>query len=157
MGSFFLNPNSNWILMKTMLNALKIVMLGFLVFLASSCSVYQSEGRKFLEEQAFRFRNQSLVVKVQKVSDSCAQSQHITLEYFETSYWQMIPDSTDDSDWVVFESTSPDFPIEIIIAKENQDSQKGVVFCQLLYEHPSERDEHLLDDIKLAIEKASRL
>lgn len=136
---------------------MKKLLFTALVTLTAGCSAYQSEGRKFLEEQAFRFRNQSLAVSVFKKSENCAVSQNMNLEFFSAEYWQVLSPPQDLQEWRLFQSTSNASPLEVVMALEEIEPVGRVTFCQLLYSDAADLEQHLSKDMLLHIEKVTEL
>lgn len=66
---------------------MKWLLLAFLTSLCAACVLYQSEGRKFLEEQGIEFANSGASLEAQMQSHSCLLFQDLPYELTLDQQW----------------------------------------------------------------------
>jgi hypothetical protein len=116
----------------------KILLCLTLLTTGFGCSVYQSEGRKFLEEQAFRFRNQSLSLGVIQQNGRCAEASISDLSFFRTAHWAKVAESFSPS-YILFEKGTDQLPIVQVVAVDNQNR---VFFCEMVYANEEDLEQN---------------
>lgn len=128
----------------------RLLFTAALSFPLFGCSLYQSEGRKFLEKQAFNFRNQGLSIAVTQQKDNCAEAVDIQLDFFKTNSWKEIGSNIEYS-YSLYEDTDPQL-YSFVVAVLPEDSYRGMFICEYVYENKSEMQTLKNDDISEALQ-----
>lgn len=129
--------------------AFKICILLLTPFLLSSCSLYQSEGREFLEKQAFQFSNQGLSIAIVNQQDNCVQTDGLKVQFFEARDWELVAESF-DPDYSLFEDTDPG--LHSLVVAYTPIIQRDLYVCEFVYDSKQTLQQRQKEDLQKALE-----
>ena len=129
--------------------ALNLFILLLTPFLLSSCSLYQSEGREFLEKQAFQFSNQGLSIAIVQQKDNCVQTDGLAVDFFETGDWERVATSF-NPDYSMFEDQDPNLHSMVVAYKPLL--QSDLYVCEYLYDSEEDLHNNQKEDLQQALE-----
>jgi hypothetical protein len=128
--------------------------LSVLFLAATSCSLYQSEGRKFLEKQAITFANNSTSAsswsfKAKQIEEPCAELTESPK--LDSSKWSEM-DSLPEYNLQVFQTEiSNAFDILIRIEKSEKYQHRHFL-CAFYYKSLHDRNSQLPSDLDISLE-----
>lgn len=120
----------------------------------SGCSLYQSEGREFLEKTAFQFSNQGLSITIVDRQDNCVETEDLTLEFFESDNWELVVQSH-DPDYSLFEDRDPGLYSMVVAHSPHPGSHLFV--CEYLYSSHSDLEQNQSRDLQHALQTVQQM
>ena len=124
-----------------------------LISLLSGCSLYQSEGRKFLEDQAFQFKNQGFSIAVTAKRGHCVHTEAIEQNFFENDHWTLLATSFEPR-YTVYEASGE---LSSLVIVQEPKYQEGLYICEYNHKSPEALEAHQKDDIEDAIKTVSSM
>ncbi len=118
-------------------------------FLFSGCSLYQSEGRKFLEKQAFQFSQDGPSIDILNQRDNCVETNDITFEFFATDNWKLVSKNFDPT-YSVYENSSS--KLYSLVVAYTPASQHHLFVCENLYSSEKDLLQRQKEDLQQALE-----
>lgn len=123
-----------------MLIALNLTVIG--------CSLYQSEGREFLEEQAFDFALQGASFQATQKQGRCAEVAGLTLDFVQ-EHWQF-KENLPNAGISMWQLTDTEEQSGILLLLQSSD--KLDIVCEQLYDNPDHFHQQFERDLELSIE-----
>ncbi|NQZ02559.1 MAG: hypothetical protein HRT45_18010 [Bdellovibrionales bacterium] len=132
---------------------IKLVLILLSATSLTACSLYQSEGREFLEKEAFDFALQGASFQAIQAAPPCAEIVGLTDEFIDDHWQEVTSESTADIYVGELISSKAEYGT-LLLAITNDETQ---VVCEFLYTTETEKLKKSHADIFDGVEKIDQL